>query len=147
TPLSRTINTAILVALLSALSYALSFAFESGYAGYFGVPAMLVEANPKNLLVCVAAILFGVPVLIQGLDLGLMFWPRSWPVVVRNAVVAVLIMPAFGAVMWFLIGLNPWALTVSLLPFVVLFSVVEFLMPLIVYREHPTYVAKLQAQW
>src|SRR5882762_11790430 len=91
-PVSRTLDGAILVAGLSALSYALSFAYGMGYSSFFGVPTMLVEVTPKNLLLCATAVVVGSP-LFQFVDGLLRLWPQSWPQAVRRAVLRFLLWP------------------------------------------------------
>jgi hypothetical protein len=146
TPTSRLIDSAILLALLSALCYATSFAFAWGYGKYFDVPAVLVEANPKNVLVCAAAALVGISLLVPLLELVLPIWSGDWPRVVKKSITMVLIPVMGAAIILFLVGRKAWPVMVLMTLYVVMYAIDEFVLPL--FEKGPTtYLAKMEARW
>jgi len=140
-PVSRTLDGAILVAGLSALSYALSFAYGMGYSSFFGVPTMLVEVTPKNLLLCATAVVVGSP-LFQFVDGLLRLWPQSWPQAVRRAVLRFLLWPVLALAAAFVLG-GDRVLLWFLVP-MAFSALYQFVDPL-THTEKATYREKLEA--
>jgi hypothetical protein len=145
-PATKVIDAAILIAVASALAYAVSMSFECGYASFFGVPAKLIEANPKNILVCAATVFFAVPGGLYMWDMLGMFWPRSWAPAMRRAIGALLLLPFFGLVFYFFFDINLIGLAIIIAPWFTFLLFSELLIPLIAHREKPTFVAKLEAE-
>ena len=147
TTLSRTLDSAILLAMLSALAFATSFAFECGYAGYFGIPALLVEANPKNLLICGAIFVFGMPSVWQSADFLVSLWPKKWPDAIRRATVITMSPLVLMLVARVFLGTKWSTIAVIGLPATALFGLIEFACPLLAHSDKPGYVAKLDANF
>jgi hypothetical protein len=145
-PAVKAVDTALLLALATALSYAVSMSFECGYASFFGVPAKLVEASPKNTIICAVTVLFGIPGGVWMWDtLGTM-WPRKWHWAIRRAVFSILAIPISALVMYFFLGISLLALMILMLPFFLYFVLTELAFPLLAHRSKATFVEKLEAE-
>ena len=66
----KLLSDGLLIASMPLLGYSIAFAYESGYAGYYGIPLQLISLTLTQILVAIAALISIIYVLLAAAYIG-----------------------------------------------------------------------------
>jgi len=137
------VSDAIIAVLIPIAGYYIAFRYESGYAGYFGIPATFIEVGLSEVLGLIGLLIILFFMAIGYLDIRAKFYKGKNPI--TRAIGRVLI-PIVGLflVIW---GFNLKGFELWFILFIVFFLLVaEFILPLFIQRKIKGYKNKLELQ-
>lgn len=130
------------VAVLSGAAYLTSYTYETGYAGFFGIPEQMIKLDLINVCISFSAIFVYLLMSFCIIDFAYMHWPANVGPIGRSLF---RLLPIFIAIAVIGFVFEDWKILLSPVGgFLLGIIVIEFTFPL--FQRGKTYREKLEAQ-
>lgn len=142
--LKRTFSDSVVIAGITLVGYALAFFYEWGYAKYFGIPPELISINFTNIFLAVAGVIILILIFFILGDL-IHSLTQGAPAVIRRCL-SRLSLGFFLVIGLLFLYKGEWKEWIAGFIAFLLYSILEFVFPLLTQRHVKGYVAKLESQ-